>query len=106
MSKLLHRTISFGFPFIIFLGVSFFAMKGSIPMFLAFLIIGALSMLFIFSFTKTPMKCDQFNCDGIAVIEVSPEAETSFLKHILVQGHRCSKCNHLIKMPKGKRRRI
>jgi hypothetical protein len=103
MNKLLHRTISFGFPFIIFFGVIAFTMKGGLSFFLAFLIIGVLSVAFIFSFIKIPMKCDQLNCVGIANIEVSEEVKDTFLRHIIVKGHRCNNCNHLIELPKGPR---
>jgi hypothetical protein len=76
----------------------------SLPLFANFITVAVLSALFIYSFIKVPIKCDQNDCNGLASIEVSPEVEGTFLRHILVKGHRCDKCDHLIKMPKGSRR--
>jgi hypothetical protein len=104
MNKILHRAITIIVPLLIFLGISSFIAQGLISVFLAFFVIAVLSVIFICSFVKMPMKCDQVDCNGIATVEVSPEIKDSFLRHILVKGHCCGKCSHLIEMPKGSRR--
>lgn len=104
MNKFLHRAISFGVPFIIFFAVLILFTRMSLSLVAASLAVGILSALFIYSFIKMPIKCDQANCNGLASIEVSPEVANSFLRHIMVRGHRCNKCGHLIEMPKGTRR--
>ena len=106
MNKILHRAITVVIPVLIFIGISSLIAKGVISIFLAFIIIATLSALFVYSFVKLPMKCDQSDCDGISKIEVAPEVQESFLRHILVKGHRCNKCNHLIKMPKPRSNRM
>ncbi len=104
MHKYFHRAITAIVIFIAFFSLNVIFSKFELIFFVQFLLVApAIALIFVF-LQKMPMRCDQDACEGVCMPEYSASIQNVVLTHLLIKGHRCSRCGHLIKIPKGRRR--
>ncbi len=104
MKKNTHRIIT------AFLATSVFFMCIQIglyleaPLLLIFLGSVAGSVVPISMFISKPMRCDQDNCYGIATLVLPKKELRKWYSVLRSPGHECTRCSHLIKIPRYRRR--
>ncbi len=105
MTRLMHRTISILIATVLFAVISGSGFYLGLHSFVVFLLFIPFLLVPLFQFIKTPMKCDQADCDGIAKLEIGPRHSSKWygLGLYLSRGHICVKCGHLYKLPTGTR---
>ncbi len=100
MNKFFHRGLTTIVTMSIFAVFIVSLSRHGFPLFLSFLIATTISITMAVFLQKIPMKCDQDECNGIAALEYKPEINNKILKQLLIKGHKCNTCGHLIKPPK------
>jgi len=100
MYKFLHRLLTIVIIIITTGCVGFIIRQAELPLIFGFLLLPIIVVPMCL-FQKVPMKCDQAECKGVAKLECGEIAKGKWYRHLLLSGHRCDKCEHLIPMPKN-----
>ncbi len=102
MNKYLHRFLCAIIAFAMFGLVTYFFRK-EMSLIQVFPLVVISIAIPIRLFLVVPIRCDQNGCGGVAHLEAQKGVDNKLLKLLLLTGHRCRKCNHLIKFPQRNR---